>query len=333
MSNKSKKALHNCECEICKQHPYCKVAKEHQAINRVLMGLDEKNKRRFVGVLASQRGNILQLSQITGLSRNTIYRGQSEVEHPRQNSGLGIRHSGAGRLPVEKKQPGILKALEKILQDATAGDPITGLKWTRKTSRKLASELRQKDFKVAHNTVSRLASHLGYSLRGNRKRLSRKQDTGRDSQMRYLIGLRNRFLRRKWPVISVDCKKKELIGLFRNAGRTLRREPMDVLATDFPSDASGKAIPYGIYDVQHNEGYMVVGVSHETAEFVIAAIRRWWLEIGRIRYKGCTQLLIQTDSGGANACDSWLWKVGLQTLADEFQLTITLVSATAVTNP
>jgi len=214
--------------------------------------------------------------------------------------------------------------LERILQDATAGDPITGLKWTRKTSRNLAGELRRKGFKVGRSAVSRLAGKLGYTLRGNRKRLSRKQDEGRDSQMRYLVRQRNRFLRQNLPVISVDCKKKELIGLFRNPGRTLRQEPLEVLATDFPSDASGKAIPYGIYDVHHNEGYMVVGVSHETAEFVIAAIRRWWLEIGCIRYKGCCQWLIQADSGGANACDSWLWKVGLQTLADEFQVAITV---------
>lgn len=214
--------------------------------------------------------------------------------------------------------------MEKLLQDATAGDPITGLKWTRKTSRNLARELRRKGFNVGHNTVSRLANHLGYTLHGNKKRLSRKQDARRDSQMCYLAGLRNRFLRKKLPVISVDCKKKEKIGLFKNLGRTLRQEPLEVLATDFPSDARGKAIPYGIYDVRNNEGYMTVGVSHETAEFVIAAICRWWLEIGIARFKGCHQLLIQADSGGANSCKSWLWKVGLQRLADEFQLTITV---------
>ena len=214
--------------------------------------------------------------------------------------------------------------MEKLLQDATAGDPITGLKWTRKTSRKLARELRRKGFKVSYNTVSRLARRLEYTLRSNKKRLSRKQDAGRDSQMRYLTRQRNRYVRQSLPIISVDCKKKEKIGLFKNPGRTLRRKALEVLATDFPSDAKGKAIPYGIYDVQHNEGYMVVGVSHETAEFVIAAIRRWWLEIGYARYKGCRQLLIQADSGGANACDSWLWKVELQKLADEFQLTITV---------
>ena len=133
--------------------------------------------------------------------------------------------------------------------------------------------------------------------------------------MRYLTRLRNRFLRQNLPVISLDCKKKELIGQFRNPGRTLRREPLEVWATDFPSDARGKAIPYGLYDVQHNEGYMVVGVSHETAEFVMAAIRRWWREVGQVRYQGYRQMLIQADSGGVNASDSWLWKVGLQTLA------------------
>jgi hypothetical protein len=156
--------------------------------------------------------------------------------------------------------------LEKLLQDATAGDPITGLKWTRKTSRNLARELRREGFKVGHNTVSRLANHLGYTLHGNKKRLSRKQDARRDSQMCYLAGLRNRFFRKKMPVISVDCKKKEKIGLFKNPGRTLRQEPLEVLATDFPSDARGKAIPYGIYDVQNNEGCITIGVSHETAE-------------------------------------------------------------------
>jgi hypothetical protein len=217
-----------------------------------------------------------------------------------------------------------MNALDELLHDATAGDPMTHLKWTRKTSRSLARELRRKGFKVSHNTVARLAMELGYTLRGNRKRLSRTQDAGRDQQMHHLSRVRNWFLGRKLPVISVDCKKKELIGLFKNPGRTLRRDPIDVLATDFPSDAKGKGIPYGIYDVGYNEGYLVLGVSHETAEFVIAAIRQWWLEIGRVRYRGCHQLLVEADAGGANACDSWLWKVGLQTLADEFHLAITV---------
>lgn len=217
-----------------------------------------------------------------------------------------------------------MKALEKILQDATAGDPISGLKWTRKTTRKLAEELKDKDFQVGHSTMPRLVRILRYTLRSNQKRLSRKQDARRDKQMRHLIRMRKRFLKRKLPVLSIDCKKKELIGQFRNPGRTWRQQPLQVLETDFPSDAKGKAVPYGIYDVGINEGYMVVGVSHETAEFAMNAIQRWWLEIGQARYPKCHQLLLQADSGGANACDSWLWKAALQTLADRFDLAITV---------
>jgi Sec-independent protein translocase protein TatA len=217
-----------------------------------------------------------------------------------------------------------LKELETILQDADAGDPITGLKWTRKTTRGLAKELQKKKYQVGHSTIPRLAKELGYTLKKNRKRLSRKQDEQRDEQMKYLARQRKRFLGRNQPVISVDCKKKELIGQFHNPGRTLRKVALDVLETDFPSDATGKAIPYGIYDVHQNEGYMVVGVSHETADFAIAAIRRWWLEVGRKRYKGCRQLMIQADGGGANASNSWLWKAGLQSLSNEFGLEITV---------
>lgn len=217
-----------------------------------------------------------------------------------------------------------MKTLEKILKDATAGDPITGLKWTRKTCRKIAKELKRKDFQVEHSTIPRLVQHLGYTLRVNHKRLSRKKDKRRDQQMRYIESLRKRFARKKQPEISVDGKKKEKIGQFRNLGRTLRRKPLDVLATDFLSDAIGKATLYGVYDIQQNEGCMAVGVSHETAEFAVATIRHWLLEFGGVHYKNCTRLLIQADAGGANACDSWLWKVELQKLADQFQLAITV---------
>jgi hypothetical protein len=217
-----------------------------------------------------------------------------------------------------------LKALEEILQDATAGNPISGLKWTRKTTRKLAEELKRKGYQVEHSTIPRLVRKLRYTLRSNQKRLSRKQDQRRDEQMRHLTRMRKRFLKRNLPVVSVDCKKKELIGQFRNPGRTWRQQPLQVLETDFPSDAKGKAIPYGIYDVQQNEGYVVVGVSHETAEFALMAIQRWWLEVGQDRYPGCRHILLQADSGGANASDSWLWKAALQTLADRFGLTITV---------
>jgi hypothetical protein len=217
-----------------------------------------------------------------------------------------------------------LKALDELLEDATAGDPITGLKWTRKTTRKLTRKLRRKGYKVGRTTVARLVKVRGYILRSNRKRLSRKHDPRRDRQMLYIARWRRKFLKANWPVISVDTKKKELVGLFRNAGRTWRREPLDVLETDFPSDAEGKAVPYGIYDIGRDAGWVRIGISHETAEFAIAAIRQWWLKVGRGRYAGAVRLLIEADCGGANGNRCWLWKAGLQALADEFNLTITV---------
>jgi hypothetical protein len=214
--------------------------------------------------------------------------------------------------------------LAELVADATAGDPITGLKWTRKTLRKLSRELKRRGFPVSPPTVRRLLQAQDYTLRVNRKRLSKQANPQRDQQMRYIARQRRAFLRKGAPVISVDTKKKELVGPFRNAGRTWRHQPLEVLATDFPGDADGKAIPYGIYDLHRNTGYLVVGTSHETAPFAVAAIRTWWLRVGRHHYAAQPHLLIEADGGGANSGRSWLWKTCLQALANEFQLTITV---------
>ena len=208
------------------------------------------------------------------------------------------------------------------MRDATAGDPVRGTKWTRKTLRKLVQELRRKKFTIGRETVRRLLHRLDYSLRYNRKERSKRQDADRDRQMRYLACQRRACLKAKQPVISVDSKKKELIGNFKNPGRTWRREARSVLATDFPSEAEGKAIPYGVYDVARNRGFVGVGVSHETAEFAVNVIRRWWQTAGQAAWPEATELLIQADGGGANASTSWLWKWELQRLADETGLTL-----------
>lgn len=197
------------------------------------------------------------------------------------------------------------------------------MKWTRKTLAAITGQL-QKKFQVGHSTVARLLKLQGYTLRSNRKRLSPRQDAQRDRQFRYIARLRRRFEKARWPIISIDTKKKELIGTFKNPGRTWRRAPLDVFETDFPQDAEGKAIPYGIYDLGRNEGYVVVGTSHETPAFAVAAIRSWWLTVGRHHYRGKHELLIQADGGGANGNRCWLWKWGLQQLANEFNLTITV---------
>lgn len=172
--------------------------------------------------------------------------------------------------------------------------------------------------------MARLLKSKGIALRGNRKRLSPRQDAQRDRQFRYIAYLRRKFAKAELPSISVDTKKKELIGTFKNAGRTWRRTPLEVFATDFPQDAKAKAIPYGIYDLLHNEGYVVVGASHETPAFAVAAIRGWWLEVGRHQHCGKRELLLLADGGGANGNHCWLWKWHLQQLADEFHLTITV---------
>jgi hypothetical protein len=214
--------------------------------------------------------------------------------------------------------------LGQLLKDNTAGDPMSGIKWTRKTIRQLSRELRQKGLRVGRNTVRRLLKGQRYVLHANCKRLTNEHNPDRDRQMRYIARLRRAFQKAGKPVISVDAKKRELIGNFKNAGRTWRQRPLDVLETDFLSDAKGKALPYGIYDSARNAGYVVIGVSHETAEFAVAAIRGWWLAVGHQAYPGRHHLLIQADDGGANDSRSWLWKAALQELADEYQLTLTV---------
>jgi hypothetical protein len=217
-----------------------------------------------------------------------------------------------------------LTVLDQLLEDTTAGDPITGTKWTRKTLRQLSRELLRKGLRVGRNTLRRLLKARQYALHANRKRLTNDPNPDRDRQMRYIARWRRAFQKAGKPAISVDAKKRELVGNFKNAGRTWRQRPLEVLETDFRSEAKGIALPYGIYDLTRNAGYVVVGVSHETAAFAVAALRVWWVEVGQAAYPGQHHLLIQADDGGANDSRSWLWKAELQALADEFGLTITV---------
>jgi hypothetical protein len=217
-----------------------------------------------------------------------------------------------------------VKALKELLRDATAGDPIKGLKWTKKTSRNLSRELKHQGYQIGADTVRRLMKEQGYVLRANRKRLSKKQYPDRDRQMRHLRRKRKQHEKAGFPSISVDAKQRELIGNFKNPGRTYRKQQKDVLESDYPSDADGVAIPYGIYDTAHNEGFVVVGLSHQTAEFAVACIRLWWRKVGHSKFANKKHLLIQADCGGANGNRLWTWKYELQKLADEFGLTISV---------
>jgi hypothetical protein len=218
----------------------------------------------------------------------------------------------------------VIPALREAVADDTAGDPITGLRWTHKTTQKLAEELSRRGFQVSHTTVARLLRLDGYSLRTNRKRLARTHEPERDRQFRLIDRRRRWFLSRDLPVLSVDTKKKELVGNFKNPGTCWRKGARDVLDHDFPSDALGRAIPFGIYDQAWNSGFVVVGTSHETAKFATEALRTWWLTTGFWRYPKARQWLIEADCGGANGNRLWAWKVGLQRLADEFHVAITV---------
>jgi Rhodopirellula transposase DDE domain len=200
--------------------------------------------------------------------------------------------------------------VEELLRDATAGDPISGLKWTHRSLRKIQKALRRRGIRLTPPTIARLLRQLHFSLRTNRKRLAGIRDLDRDRQFRYLVRLRRLYVTLGLPVISVDTKKKEWVGNFKNPGRCWRRYDREVLDHDYPSWASGQAIPVGIYDVTHNDGYVVVGTSHDTPAFTVAAIRRWWLSVGRHRYPSARRLLIEVDSGGANDHRKWGWKPG-----------------------
>lgn len=211
------------------------------------------------------------------------------------------------------------------MEDATAGDPISGLKWTHKSLRKIANTLGQIGYDLTPPTVARLLSTQNYSLRVNAKRHAGQQVAGRDEQFHYIAEQRARFLAQGWPVISVDSKKKELIGNFRQQGREWRRQVREVNIYDFPTLASGKAIPYGIYDVWRNQGYVVIGTSHDTPEFAVSAIRRWWMAVGQRVYAWQRHLLINADCGGSNGNRSLAWKARLQDFADEYNLIITVM--------
>lgn len=216
----------------------------------------------------------------------------------------------------------MVRALEQLLQDATAGDPITGLKWTHRSLRKLCRALRRRGLKVSPHTVARLLRQRGFSLRTCRKLRAGIRNPDRDRQFRYLIRLRRYYITRGWAAISVDTKKKEWVGDFKNAGQCWRREARQVLDHDYPSWAVGRAIPVGVFDLVHNDGYVVLGTTHETPTLAVSAIRRWWLQVGRRRYKDDRHLLIEADSGGANDHRKWEWKIALQACADEFGLII-----------
>ena len=298
---------------------------------KVLHALNERQARLFVAerALTLGRGGISQMSRLTRISRPTIMKGAAELlakgRLPPITEGR-VRRPGGGRKRVEEVDPELRRQLDRIMEETTAGDPMSLLKWTSKSTRAIAAELARLGHPVSSVTVGRCLHDMDYSLQANVKELEGPQHPDRDAQFRYINARVKSFLRSHDPVISVDTKKKELVGAYRNAGRTWRPrgQPEKVRVHDFPSQSEGHAIPYGTYDVASDQAVVNVGVTHDTAEFAVESIRRWWRLLGRRSYASAGRLLICADAGGSNGNRLRAWKLHLQDLADELGLSITV---------
>jgi transposase len=291
--------------------------------------LDERSRRLVVAAesTAMGRGGISAVSRATGVSRQVIRQGTAELKWPgaRQPEGR-IRRPGGGRKKTVTQDRTLKSDLEQLVEPLTRGDPESPLRWTCKSVRKLAAELRRMGHQASHRMVAELLHDLGYSLQANRKTQEGASHPDRNAQFEYLNRKVKRRLVLKEPVISVDTKKRELIGNFKNGGRELRPkgDPETVRVHDFLIPELGRATPYGIYDIARNTGWVNVGVDHDTAVFAVESIRRWWRSMGQPAYPKATRLLITADSGGSNGSRVRLWKVELQKLADETGLRISV---------
>lgn len=290
--------------------------------------LDERARRRWGAAEARSLGwgGIQAVAAATGLSDRTIRNGIKELDDPDSLPATQQHRSGGGRKCRECEQPQLIGSLEKLVDSGSRGDPMSPLRWTCKSTRTLAEELSRQGFAVSANTVGRLLYKCGYSLQANRKTIEGKQNPDRDAQFQHINQRVKAFQRAECPAISVDTKKKEALGKMKNPGRTYRRkgDPEKVTTHDFPDKKLGKAVPYGVYDITHNEAGVSVGISHDTAEFAVAAIRRWWKRLGQKKYPNATRLLITADSGGSNSPRTRLWRWALQQLANETGLTLEL---------
>jgi hypothetical protein len=276
------------------------------------------------------RGGPSLVAKASGLSRTTIYAGLSDLDQrtalpvvPSKTAGR-IRRSGGGRKRLTESNPDLLRDLDKLVDPITRGDPESPLRWTCKSTTRLTKELRAQGHQVSQRTIWTLLDQLGYSMQSNRKTREGTEHPDRDAQFHYIAEKVQQFQQSGFPVISVDTKKKELIGRFKNAGREWQRkgQPEEVNGHDFADKELGKVVPYGVYDLTHNQGWVSVGINHDTAEFAVATIRRWWKRMGIRLYPQTKELLITADGGGSNGSRVRLWKIEVQKLAEELAMTI-----------
>ena len=299
----------------------------HRTFASILPNLDERQRRLLAAAEARSLGygGIRRVSRASGISHAAIQRALKQLDAPPLPPGR-VRRPGGGRKKIRDKAPAILAALEELIAPETRGDPMSPLRWTCKSTRQLAEDLARRGFVVSHRVVGELLHHLGYSLQANAKTLEGKQSPDRDAQFRYINKTSGRYIAAGWPVISVDTKKKELVGQYANGGREWqpKGQPEQVQVHDFPDPRVGKAIPYGVYDLGWDLGWVNVGVDHDTASFAVESIRQWWSGMGSEVYPKAKRLLICADGGGSNGYRVRLWKVELQGFADESGLEVTV---------
>lgn len=290
--------------------------------------MDERSRRLLLGAEAEclGYGGVSVVHRETGVSRRAISEGIKDLRDPSRLPEGRVRRKGAGRKKTSEKDPTIKKDLDLLIEPATCGDPESPLKWTSKSVRKLTDELKKMGHKTNRTTVAELLHEMGYSLQANKKNIEGTTHPDRNAQFEYINSRSKEYLRKKQPIISVDTKKKELVGRFKNSGRELRPkgEPEEVLVHDFIIRDLGRVSPYGVYDIAQNLGWVSVGTDHDTAAFAVESIRRWWYSMGLPLYPDAGQLLVTADSGGSNGSRVRLWKHELQKLADETGLEISV---------
>jgi transposase len=297
-----------------------------QRLDGLLPALDERQRRLALATEARSwgYGGISAVHRATGISIPTIRRGIRELDTENDSVPQGrVRALGGGRKKAEEAAPELVDCLDSLIEPGTRGDPESPLRWTTKSTRNLAREVTAKGYEVSHTAVRKILHRMGYSLQGTRKTLEGKQHPDRDAQFRYINGLAADFLTAGDPVISVDTKKKELVGRFAQAGREWREsgKPVEVSTYDFPTP-HGKAIPYGVYDIADDSAWVSVGIDHDTSVFAVATIEAWWRDMGHKKYPNATRLLITADGGGSNGSRPWLWKYELARLANATGLDI-----------
>ena len=293
--------------------------------NAIAADLDERARRRWAAAEARSLGwgGIVAVEAATGISERTIRRGITELDDPHAAATNRQRHVGAGRKSREAEQPALMVQLRKLVESGTRGDPMSPIRWTCKSTSVLAAELRRQGFEVSSVKVGQLLKQDGYSLQANRKTIEGNQHPDRNAQFEFIAKRIAVVQRKGQPAVSIDTKKKEIVGNYKNSGRTYRKQknPVKVETHDF---AKKKAVPYGVYDIGRNEAGVSVGISSDTAEFAVASIRRWWNKLGKKRYRETTRVLITADCGGSNSPRTRLWRVELQKLANETGMIIEL---------